>query len=60
MWGSDSAKIQDGRLTNRQRYRETNVPKYIPTVQKTDIQTDKQNRQKRKTNRPTDRRTASI
>jgi hypothetical protein len=57
---TDSAKLQDDRKTNKQMYRYTNVPTYIPSVLKTDIQTDRQDRQIRKENRPTDRRTASI
>jgi hypothetical protein len=52
---TDSAKLQDDRKTNKQMYRYTNVPTYIPSVLKTDIQTDRQDRQIRKENRPTDR-----
>jgi hypothetical protein len=39
---TDSAKLQDDRKTNKQMYRYTNVPTYIPSVLKTDIQTERQ------------------
>ena len=61
---TDSAKLQDDRKTNKQMYRYTNVPTYIPSVLKSKDrqtrQTDRRDRQIRKENRPTDRRTASI
>jgi hypothetical protein len=33
---TDSAKLQDDRKTNKQMYRYTNVPTYIPSVLKTE------------------------